>query len=74
MTIEEFKKNIAPYMRHAWMFMDDCGIWWCCRFDKKPKFNGDDWYVDSFRYPLEMFDIEPVDDWTQFLTEVGNDK
>ena len=71
MTIDEFKKNIAPYMRHGWVFMDDCDIWRCCMFNKKPFFFFFYWYVDGYQYCLEMFDIEPVDNWQESLIEVG---
>ena len=27
MTIDKFKKNIAPYMKKGWIAMDDNGVW-----------------------------------------------
>ena len=72
MTIDEFKKNIAPYMDEGYVAMDkDCSWWW---FNVKPTIDDDGWIVhDSGCNFLirHSVDIEPVDDWTKSLIEVG---
>ena len=75
MTIDEFKKNIAPYMKKGWVAMDrDCTY----KFYKyKPKRNDilGQWRC---RYSYTILDriftiapTNPVDDWTKSLIEVG---
>lgn len=74
MTIDEFKKNIAPYMKKGYVAMDqDRKYWWYNRKPRKVKYKwnprnliGNDCYCLS-----ELFNIEPVEDWTQSLIEVG---
>ncbi len=74
MTIDEFKENIAPYMMKGWAAMDqDKRYWWFIRKPRKFKHSwclsastGNDFYCIS-----RLFDIEPVEDWTKSLIEVG---
>lgn len=71
MTIDEFKKNIAPYMRKGWVAMDKDGDYWW--YDKKPTLgikNGI-WVYKSEARNLKAFDIKPVKDWTKSLIKVG---
>ena len=72
MTLDEFKKNIAPYMKEGYVAMDENGLY--CYYNYKPvldcltftwvNIKGD--YIE-----LTCFDIEPVEDWTKSLIEVG---
>lgn len=67
MTIDELKKNIAPYMRKGWVAMDKDGCW--SFYEGKPSMNYDYWgRIDYVELP---FDIEPVDNWKESLIEVG---
>lgn len=79
MTIDEFKKNIAPYMKKGWVAyrMDFIKRGWVF-FKERPELvramigvgvHFSYWYGDYT--PLDMFDIEPVDDWKESLIEVG---
>ena len=75
MTIDEFKKNIAPYMRKGWVAMDKMGWWnW---FEKKPKKSSlfDNFWEEQQNGDIVelylIFNIEPVEDWTKSLIEVG---
>lgn len=80
MTIDEFKKNIAPYMKKGWVAyrVDFFKRGWVF-FKERPEL------VDAMigigiKYifwhgdyePLDMFDIESVDNWKESLIEVGN--
>ena len=79
MTIDEFKKNIAPHMNKGWVAMDKMG-WWSW-FEKKPKksslFDHEElnfWEEQQNGDIVELyliFNIEPVEDWTKSLIEVG---
>lgn len=74
MTIDEFKKNIAPFMRKGYVAMDkDKRYWWFIRKPRKLKYSwclraliGNDLYCIS-----RLFNIEPVENWTKSLIEVG---
>ena len=74
MTIDEFVRDIAPKMRKGWVAMDEDGIWnW---FDNEPTAFKDEWIygwdIDNYHITLtNIFDIAPVDDWTQSLRKVG---
>ena len=75
MTIDEFKKNIAPYMKKGFVFMEQDGTWeYSC---DKPKIIYAYLYSKKVYcwygvFSLEdMFDIEPVDNWQESLIEVG---
>ena len=72
MTIDEFKKNIAPYMKKGWVAMDnDCNCFW---YNTKPMIDieKEEWdYNDTYSNLSDMFNIEPVKDWTKSLIKVG---
>lgn len=86
MTIDEFKKNVAPYLKRGWVAMQPDKSW--CWFENKPEayncqyselremilMSGIGWddpnELDNYLY-LSCFDIEPVKDWTKSLIEVG---
>ena len=70
MTLDEFKKNIAPYMRKGWVAMDqDCVYFY---YNTKPRIDIEKWDYDDTCSDLSyMFNIEPVKDWTKSLIEVG---
>lgn len=74
MKIEEFKKNIAPYMKHGWVVMSEYKKWEY--FSAKPVIIYGCWNnfhngSEGQSYPLSMFEIEPVEDWRESLFEVG---
>lgn len=76
MTIEEFMRDIAPKMRSGFVFYDWMGDWQFCT--ECPEENLEDgWWVKqqdgADLLSLQMFDIAPVDDWTQSLRKVGCD-
>ena len=72
MTIDEFKKNIAPHMNKGYVAMDnDCNYFW---YNTKPMsdIEKEEWDDDDTCSTLSyMFNIEPVKDWTKSLIEVG---
>ena len=72
MTIDEFKKNIAPHMNKGWVAMDEDGEWnW---WVQKPQMKYESyWWVTTREQCClsDGFDIAPVDDWTKSLIEVG---
>lgn len=72
MTIDEFKKNIAPFMRKGYVAMDnDYSYFW---YNTKPRIDieKEEWnYNDTCSGLSYIFNIEPVEDWTQSLIEVG---
>ena len=79
MTIDKFKKNIVTYMRKGWVAMDKM-CWWS-KLEKKPKksslFDNEElnfWEEQQNGDIVELyliFNIEPVEDWTKSLIEVG---
>ena len=70
MTIDEFKKNIAPYMKKGWVAMDENGLY--CYYNYKPVLNCLTWLNIKGDYiELTCFDIKPVKDWIKSLIEVG---
>lgn len=75
MTIAEFMRDIAPKMKQGWVFMTQDNDWYYTPINDKPEIENcwgiDDWETRSFQHSLEMFDISPVDDWTQSLRKVG---
>lgn len=70
MTIDEFKKNIAPYMRHGFVFMNENGGWMYCR-DKPEIFFDKGYWSDNEQEDWLPFNIELVDNWKESLIEVG---
>ena len=70
MTIDEFMRDIAPKMRPGWVAMDESESWFW--YLDKPEIEDEGYYPINLCYSsLEMFDIAPVDDWTQSLRKVG---
>lgn len=72
MTIDEFKKNIAPHMKKGWVAMDKHYEYWFWH-GKEPSIDIDVWTCYSPNDMINLsylFDIEPVEDWTQSLIEV----
>ena len=74
MTIDEFKKNIAPYMRKGYVAMDKDKTWWWYR--NKPRnlivcWNAETKTENDICFLAKLFNIEPVEDWAKSLIEVG---
>lgn len=74
MTIDEFKKNIAPHMKKGFVAMDKDGSW---RYQGlQPSLNEDygEWEpANTINCLDDAFNIEPVEDWTKSLIEVGTE-
>lgn len=71
MTIEEFMRDIAPEMRPGWIAMDEDETWYW--YSKKPTKLAHNFNIkDGTLFKLDMFDIDPVDDWRKSLRKVGN--
>lgn len=72
MTIDEFKRNIAPHMDKGWVAMDkDEKYYW---YAIEPCIDIDLWtcYRPDYAFDIsKIFTIEPVKDWTKSLIEVG---
>ena len=72
MTIDEFKKNIAPHMKKGYVAMNKDCIYFL--YNTKPMINieKEEWDYDDICSNLNyMFNIEPVKDWTKSLIGVG---
>lgn len=74
MTIDEFKEKVAPYMKKGYVAMDEDKIFWW--YKNKPdsfkfSWNAEVMTDDDICYLPRLFNIEPVEDWTQSLIEVG---
>lgn len=72
MTIDEFKKNIAPHMNKGWVAMDENEYWFWHGIE--PYLDISVWScykADAMINLSYMFNIEPVEDWTKSLIEVG---
>lgn len=72
MTIDEFKKKVAPYMIKGWVAMDYDEIWFW--HGKEPSIDIDVWTCYSPNDMINIshiFNIEPVEYWTRSLIEVG---
>ena len=74
MTIDEFKKNIAPYMRKGYVSMDKDETWWW--YMNKPRNLKVCWDAETktendICFLAKLFKIEPVEGWTKSLIEVG---
>lgn len=72
MTIDEFKKDIAPHMKKGWVAMDrDITFKF---FKYKPKRNDilGQWRC-RYSYTIldRIFTIRPVEDWSRSLIKVG---
>ena len=73
MTIDEFMKDIAPKMRPGWVAMDKDEDWFW--YLDKPEIEDESYCPINLCYSsLEMFDIDPVDGWTQSLRKVGRNE
>ena len=70
MTIDEFKKKIAPHMQKGFVFMNENGGWMYCQNRPKLFFDKGCW-SDYGQEDWLMFDIDTVPDWTKSLIEVG---
>ena len=72
MTIDEFKKDIAPHMKKGYVAMDRDLIFKFFKY--KPKRNDilGQWRC-RYSYTIldRIFTIRPVEDWTKSLIEVG---
>ena len=71
MTIDEFKKNIAPHMNKGYVAMDKSGKYF--HYTNKPILDYQVWIINNGNYNelSDIFNIEPVKDWTKSLIEVG---
>lgn len=74
MTIDEFKKNIAPFMCKGYVGMDKDETW--CFYIKKPFICEKScvWLPDvedDYVILTTLFNIEPVENWTKSLIETG---
>lgn len=75
MTIDEFKKKIAPFMHTGYVAMDANNRWYW--YSEKPMQIGSNKWGNpaagliAMVYLSRVFNIEPVEDWTQSLIEVG---
>lgn len=73
MTFDEFIKNVVPHMKSGWVAMDKDGTWeW---YEGRPKcvVPAGMWTALCITHiRLDMFNIEPVEDWIDSLIEVKN--
>ena len=70
MTLDEFKKNIAPHMNDGWVAMNKSGKYF--HYTNKPILDYQVWTTNKGNYnELSCFNIEPVVDCTKSLIEVG---
>ena len=70
MTIDEFKEKVAPYMCKGWVAMDENGLY--CYYKYKPILDYRVWISSKGDYDeLNCFNIEPDEDWSKSLIEVG---
>lgn len=72
MIIDEFMRDIAPKMRPGYVAMDKDGRWFWYSKEPLPIKRQKHWtWVGNVNcFPL-LFNIAPVDDWTQSLRKVG---
>lgn len=74
MTIDEFKKNIAPHMNKGWVAMDrNRRYWW---YSVEPIKTNSYWCIttrddNDVCFLNKIYNIEPVEDWTKSLIKVG---
>lgn len=73
MTIDEFKKKVAPHMRHGWVAMGEKTKQWFFTTTKPEVCDELKAWIAVNAIDLDMFDIEPVDNWQESLIEVGNE-
>ena len=75
MTIDEFKKNIAPYMKKGWIAMDKNLTFKFYKWKPKRNIKLGQWR-SKYSYTIldRIFKIaptNPLEDWTKSLIEVG---
>lgn len=74
MTLDEFKKDIAPHINKGYVAMDKDETWlW---YKEKPRRFRVYWRIktgteNEICFLGKLFSIEPVENWTQSLIEVG---
>lgn len=71
MTIDEFKKNIAPYMKKGWAAMGEKTKQWFFAETRPEACDELKAWLVMWAIDLDMFDIDPVDNWKESLIEVG---
>ena len=72
MTIDEFKKNIAPHINKGYVAMDKNERWYYYHGKPYCSFTDNTWNANAYCECLFLpFNIEPVEDWTKSLIEVG---
>ena len=71
MTIDEFKKDIAPHINKGYVAMDKSGKYF--HYTNKPILDHQVWTTNKGNYNelSYMFNIEPVEDWAKSFIEVG---
>lgn len=74
MSIDEFMRDIAPKMKQGWVAMDKDGRYFYYKNIPSLGRGMAIWIVQGFIQPLDIFDIEPVDNWRKSLRKVGNDE
>lgn len=70
MTIEEFKKSIAPHMNKGYVAMDKDTNWFYYSVKPKTDLTLESWDSNGHCSSLVAFNIEPAEDWTQSLIKV----
>ena len=75
MTIDEFKKNIAPHMKKGWVAMNKQGVWWWFETEPMKNIEFGCWNKtsDSLPMPLWGFDLDKCENWENSLMEINND-
>lgn len=74
MTIDEFKEKVAPHMNKGYVAMDKDKMWWW--YKEKPRRFRVYWRIKKGMFNEtcflgKLYNIEPVEDWTKSLIEVG---
>ncbi len=64
--------ELLPLLRPGFVAMDKDGTWYW--FRRKPRIRDVFWaaHPEDYRTDLDMFLIDPVDDWKDSLMECGN--
>lgn len=73
MTIDEFMRDISPKMKQGWVVMGSSRQWYFFKTLPFQDMQCKVWFSSCLPDNLDMFDIEPVDYWTQSLRKVGCD-
>lgn len=72
MTLEEFKRHIAPHMSHGWVAMDKRGDWFW--YSGNVRRIDDEWIGHGGTIITRMFKffaVEQPKDWEETCFEVG---